>query len=147
MKSAMLFLMALWFVAGNLNAGESKGGATQLTFKGRPSYEVTGRLEKVAEGKNTIVFKTEAGVVYHLYRNERSEALFADPALLSKTLILKGRVDPKTDLFEVTGNLHSLRDGKRYELYYYCDTCSIKSSEPGLCMCCREDVKLVEKPE
>ncbi|HEY0457445.1 MAG TPA: hypothetical protein VGE41_13825, partial [Verrucomicrobiae bacterium] len=65
----------------------------------------------------------------------------------SKTLILKGRAAPRTRSFEVTGNLHSLKDGKRFELFYYCDVCSITTSIPGACMCCREPVKLVEKAE
>ena len=91
-------------------------------------------------------FKTENGAFYSLVRTRMSEALLADTNLHSKVLLLKGRVFPKTQLFEVTGNLHSLRDGKLNELYYYCDICSIKSSTPGPCMCCREPVHLVEEP-
>jgi len=91
-------------------------------------------------------FKTENGAFYSLVRTPMSEALLTDTNLHSKVLLLRGRAFPKTQLLEVTGNLHSLRDGKVNELYYYCDICSIKSSAPGSCMCCREPVHLVEEP-
>ena len=42
--------------------------------------------------------------------------------------------------------IKQLHNGKLNELYYYCDICSIKSSSPGPCMCCREPVHLVEDP-
>ena len=91
-------------------------------------------------------FKTESGAFYSLVRTPLSEALLTDTNLHSKILVLKGRAFPKSQLFEVTGNLHSLRDGKLNELYYYCDICSIKGSVPGPCLCCREPVHLVEEP-
>ena len=80
-----------------------------------------------------------------------SLALFVDTNLQSKSLLLKGRVQAGTQRagtqrFEVTGNLRSIRDGKIHELYYYCDICAIKGSDPGPCMCCREPVYLVEEP-
>jgi hypothetical protein len=74
-----------------------------------------------------------------------SMALFTDTNLQARTLLLKGnmRSGPASD-FEVTGNLRSIRDGKVHELYYYCDICAIKGSDPGPCACCREPVHLVE---
>lgn len=90
-------------------------------------------------------FKTDAGEVYTLVSNRTSAALFIDTNLLSKTLLLKGKVLPQRR-FEVTGNLHSIKDGKVQELYYYCDVCAIKGIDPGPCMCCQEPVHLVEKP-
>ena len=93
-----------------------------------------------------MTFQTEAGAVYTLVSNGMSMALFVDTNLQSKLLLLKGRVQPGSRRFEVTGNLHSLRDGKVHELYYYCDICAIKGSEPGPCLCCREPVHLIEEP-
>ncbi len=75
-----------------------------------------------------------------------STALFVDTNLDSKLLLLKGRIPKGTHRFEVTGNLRSIRGGKIHELYYYCDICAIKSSDPSICMCCREPVYLVEEP-
>ena len=74
-----------------------------------------------------------------------SEALFLDTNLWSKVLLLTGKPHDKS--FEVTGNLHSIKNGKVQELFYYCDVCSISTSRPGLCACCREPVVLTEKPD
>ena len=46
---------------------------------------------------------------------------------------------------EVIGKLHTIRDGRIYELYYFCDVCTIETSFPGPCLCCREDVVLLER--
>ena len=91
-------------------------------------------------------FKSEAGDFYSLLRAPTSEALLTDTNLHTRTLLVKGKVFPKTHILEVVGNLHSVKDGKLNELYYYCDICSIKTSVPGPCMCCREPVHLVEEP-
>jgi hypothetical protein len=110
-----------------------------------PDIELTGKIVKLTESTNSIRFKIQSGDVYTLVRNQKSEALFSDTNLFGRMLVIKGRVRT-ANTFEITGNLHSLRDGKRYEIYYYCDVCAIKSSEPGPCMCCREPVRLVEDP-
>ena len=112
--------------------------------------EIKGRLAPAPGGSGgsggRMGFKSDAGAVYTLVSNGMSMALFVDTNLQSKMLLLKGRVRPGSQRFEVTGNLRSLRDGKVHELYYYCDICAIKGSEPGPCLCCREPVHLVEEP-
>jgi hypothetical protein len=91
-------------------------------------------------------FKSSSGEYFSLVRTLSSEAMLTDTHLHSKLLIVKGRVFPNSHLLEVTGNLHEKRDGKLYEIFYYCDICAIKSSVPGPCMCCREPVYLKEEP-
>ena len=89
-------------------------------------------------------FKSTDGTFYTLLRTKLSEALFVDEQVRKKELILKGHVLPKTQIFEMT-DMKSVRNGVIYDLYYYCDVCSIKTLSPGPCMCCQGPVKLVEK--
>ena len=116
------------------------------------AVEIRGRIAPGLGGsRDPLTFKTDAGLNYTLVSNQMSLALFVDTNLQSKSLLLKGRVQAGTQRagtqrFEVTGNLRSIRDGKIHELYYYCDICAIKGSDPGPCMCCREPVYLVEEP-
>lgn len=35
-----------------------------------------------------------------------------------------------------------VRRGKRLVITYWCDTCSIRTYTPGLCVCCREETRL-----
>jgi hypothetical protein len=141
--------LALLFVGGSLSAKDGKPGVPAQTAapNAGPLIELRGKVVKLPGETNAIGFKTEGGVLYPLVRNQKSEALFTDTNLATKTLIVKGRVQPGTRALEITGNLYSWRDGKQREIYYYCDICAIKTSEPGLCMCCREPMKLVEDPE
>jgi hypothetical protein len=110
------------------------------------AMELKGRLDLSKQAGAPVQFKTESGAVYTLISNRTSAALFTDTNLLGKTLVLKGRALEGAHRFEVSGNLRSMRAGKVHELYYYCDICSIKGSETGPCMCCREPVHLIEKP-
>lgn len=110
------------------------------------NVELKGRLMPLSpEASQAAKFKAESGTVYTLVSNRMSLALLTDTNLQSRTLLLKGR-ELAGKRFEVTGNLHSIREGQIHELFYYCDICSIKGSDPGPCMCCREPVHLVEAP-
>ena len=89
--------------------------------------------------------KTEDGKYYTLLRTSLAEALFVDERLHKKDLVINGRVFPKTQLLEVTRFL-SIRDGVLHDLYYYCDTCYIRTVAPGNCDCCQAPVVLIERP-
>ena len=89
--------------------------------------------------------KTEDGKYYTLLRTSLAEALFVDKRLHEKDLVISGRVFPKTQLLEVTRFL-SIRDGVLHDLYYYCDTCYIRTVAPGNCDCCQAPVVLIERP-
>ena len=89
--------------------------------------------------------KTEEGEYYTLLRTSLAEALFVDERLREKDLVISGRVFPRTQLLEVTRFL-SIRDGVLHDLYYYCDTCYIRTVAPGNCDCCQAPVVLIERP-
>ena len=144
-------LLCQWLVLLACAAIASHGKDGKLAFPSRPAtnaavVELKGKLVPAApsSGKRWK-FQTVSGAVYTLVSNRMSSALFTDTNFQAKTLLLKGRVSMPAGHFEVTGNLRSIRDGKMHELYYYCDICSIKDTEPGPCMCCREPVHLVEE--
>src|ERR1044072_5611337 len=89
-------------------------------------------------------FQTTAGAYYTLLRTKFSEGLFVDPELRKRELILKGRLFPGSQVFEMT-NIQSVKDGVIYDVYYWCDVCAIKTLKPGECMCCQAPVVLTEK--
>ena len=90
-------------------------------------------------------FKTDDGKIYTLLRTRRSLALFLDERLRARTLIIKGRQFPQTEIVEATF-IQSVHDGVVHDLYYYCQICSIEALTPETCACCGEPVKLVEEP-
>ncbi|MCZ6680926.1 MAG: hypothetical protein O7E52_27170 [Candidatus Poribacteria bacterium] len=90
-------------------------------------------------------FKATNEAFYTLLRTNLSEALFIDKRLQEKELIIKGRTFPKTQILEAI-SLQSVHNGIVHELYYYCETCAIRTVAPGDCVCCQAPVELVEKP-
>jgi len=154
--SLLLLLIAAQYGAF---AGERTPGPKSAATNAIPTVELRGQIVCLSEEMRRLHgasvpdkhqhdygFKSDSGFLYSLARTSLSEALLTDTNLLGKTFLLKGRIFPRTQIFEVTGNVHTLKAGKVFELFYYCDICSIKSSVPGPCMCCREPVHLVEEP-
>ena len=136
-------LLAICFVAAELSVASTiaADGASAETNK----VELKGRVVPVP-GTTNLQFRVEGGPVYKLLSSRDARAIFEDTNLHSKILVAKGRLHAKDSAFEVIGNLHEARNGQLYELYYYCDVCSVESSFPGPCVCCREPVVLQERP-
>jgi hypothetical protein len=81
---------------------------------------------------------------YTLYRNKFSEALFVDKRFREHELRLTGRVFPSSMLLELS-RFQWYREGKLYEVYYWCGVCAIKGVDPGPCACCQKNVELREE--
>ena len=134
-------------------------GATPPAEKPTPAaVELRGRIVCLAEemhahynverfktDEHLYGVKTETGEYYTLLRTALAEALFTDARLHEKDLLLKGRVFPKTQILEVT-RFSSIKAGVVHEIYYYCDTCYIRTVAPGDCDCCQAPVVLMERP-
>jgi hypothetical protein len=88
-------------------------------------------------------FHASDGAFYTLLRTRWSEALFLDARLRAKDLLLKGRVFAHSHLLDVE-SFKSIRDGRVWDLYYYCEVCAIKSVSPEPCACCQGPMELVE---
>ncbi len=103
------------------------------------------KVELFGQHEHLYGVKTEDGKYYTLLRTSLAEALFIDERLHEKDLLINGRVFPKTQLLEVI-RFSSIKDGVVHELYYYCDTCYIRTVAPGNCDCCQAPVVLIERP-
>jgi hypothetical protein len=80
-----------------------------------------------------------------ILRTAQSEALYVDESFTKHPLILTGRVFPGTGILEVSAWQWE-RDGRTYDLYYWCEVCSIRGVTPGSCACCQGEVELRERP-
>ena len=93
----------------------------------------------------TLVLTTAAGVAHELIVEEPDPFhTLQDPALAGRTWELEG-FHREGDRFEVRA-LSTIKDGKRYQVSYYCEICHITSYRPGRCMCCQKMVELRETP-
>lgn len=134
-----------------------QGENPDLTMEAK-EIQVRGRVVCLAEEMHNLYnadlptdhqhlygFRTQDGKFYTLLRTNLSEALFVDERLREKELIITGRTFPQTQILEAI-RLQSVHNGVVYDLYYYCETCSIRAAAPGNCVCCQAPVELVEKP-
>jgi hypothetical protein len=138
---AVLFFAALWAGAAEPRPVTLHGQVVDLNVELKRQHKV----DIAAKAPPIWVLKTVDGRIYTLLKTRRSLALFDDPRLRGRELIVKGRVFPKTQVLEVTF-IQSVRKGVVHDVFYYCDICIIKFLAPGPCVCCREPVVLMEKP-
>jgi hypothetical protein len=92
-----------------------------------------------------MVLVADDGKAYPLLKDTGSRMFFQDPALLRRPMRLTGRLVPGTGVLQVI-NVHSYKNGKLHGVYYWCDICSIRGYEAGICDCCGGPVERREEP-
>jgi hypothetical protein len=152
-RAINFILAAALFVLASIraqSAPEPKSTASeQIEIRGKvvcllEEMHTRHALELSAQHDHQYALKTSDGKYFTLVRGRVSEAIFSDARIRAKELILRGRVFPGTMLFEPS-RLRSVRNGVVYDLFYYCDVCSIETVSPAECVCCRGPVELTEK--
>jgi len=126
-----------------------KAGKTQF-FEGKVVpladllKEIGSRLDKDA-APHWMALVTKDGKVYPLIRDDGSKMFFTDPKVRNRPMRLTGRLFADTHLLQVV-NIHSIKDGKLYDIYYWCDVCTIRRNAGGVCECCGAPMELREYP-
>jgi len=96
--------------------------------------------------EHLIGIRAEDGRLFTLLKTSTSAFLFTDSRFRGRSLVLTGRTFPPSGLLEVT-RTDWIREGKVYEVYYWCEVCSIRTMDPGPCACCQGPVELRERAE
>jgi hypothetical protein len=68
----------------------------------------------------------------------------ADARLNNRRVELLG-VERPDGSFDVQ-RIYTIKNGRRYKIRYYCDTCNITAVAPGRCACCGKPTELKEVP-
>jgi hypothetical protein len=91
-----------------------------------------------------LALTADDGKVYPLLQDAGSSMFFTDATLLRRSMRLTARLvgDPQQlQVFQV----HSVKNGELYEVYYWCDICAIKRFEKRPCECCGGPMELREE--
>jgi hypothetical protein len=124
--------------------------ASRETFTGKV-VPLKGVLEKagVRLDKDAapawLAFVTDDGHAYPLIKDEGGRMFFKDVRLLDRPLRISGKRILDGRLLQVLG-VQSVRKGELYDVYYWCDICSIKRFEKQDCDCCGALMELRETP-
>jgi hypothetical protein len=114
-------------------------GVEMVTMRGR----VTCEAAPADASTQMCTFTTQDGKKYALVRVVTSRALFEDANLRSKDLEVTGQVD-NTGKLEII-QMRSVKNGVLYDVYYWCETCHIRSPFGGDCWCCFQPFEFKEE--
>ena len=90
-------------------------------------------------------FASKDGKLYKFLPTDTMTQLFTDPRVRQRELQIAARLHA-ADQLEVI-KVQSVKEGKLYDIFYYCEVCSITAYVPGLCPCCRNELEFRERPQ
>lgn len=126
-------------------SGPAKDAPKIDFFKGKvvPLAEALGA--KVDDDANWMVLAGDDGKIYPLVKDNGSRLFYKDKRLLRRPMRLTARLTPGSTLLQVV-QTHSYHKGQLHEVYYWCDICTIRGFQPGICDCCGDPMELRETP-
>jgi len=143
---ALVILLAFFSPAGG---ADKEPKTIQLDGKVVP---LAGILEKFGSrldaeaAPHWLALVTENGKIYPLIKDDGSRLFFSDPHLQNRTMRVTGRLFQDTHLLQVL-SVNSVKNGQLFEIYYWCDVCSIRRNELlKKCDCCGGPMELREEP-
>ena len=89
-------------------------------------------------------FETKSGKLYKFLPSDPMTPIFTDARVRQRELQISARPHAG-DQLEIIA-VQSIKEGKLYDVYYFCDVCNIKAYVPGLCPCCRAELQFRETP-
>ena len=123
---------------------------TTVTLRGRVVWmaEAMRRLhgaESDADGERAIVaLETEDGRLLPILKDTRGRAFHKDPRWMGVPMELVARRYRGSPMLQVV-RTYNLKDGKKYEVDYWCDICAIPMFELKECECCQGPIRIREQ--
>ena len=122
---------------------------SQVIVVGRAScVEPSGRVvpdsDDCAIESINFIFHSKDGKSYSFVSDDALTAMFTDHRVRQRELQITAWERKKGQLELVA--VQSLKNGKLYDIYYYCDICNITAYGPGPCPCCRRELEFKETP-
>jgi|SRR5262249_10739326 len=149
--SFVLLVVSFLDVSTSLSAPwvPSQSANKQVVLVGRAScVEPSGRV--VPDGEDCpiesvkFLFHSRDGSTYSFVPDDALTAMFTDHRVRQRELQITAWERQKGQLELVA--VQSLKNGKLYDIYYYCDICNITAYAPGPCPCCRRELEFKEMP-
>jgi len=116
-----------------------RGRAVCLDSSGREADSLFG----CSDTGKTFGFVSKDGKLYKFLPTDTMTPVFSDVRVRQRDLQLSARLHPG-DRLEII-KVQSVKEGKVYDIFYYCDVCSITAYIPGPCPCCGKDLEFREK--
>jgi hypothetical protein len=119
-----------------------------MTFHGQV-YPTNVALKKLGiladDDTEGITLVVDDGQLFTIIKDDQSRMLYLDPDLHNRKLCLTAVKIPNTQMLQIK-KVQTLKDGKLYNVDYWCDRCQLAATQPGRCICCGEVVFRRELP-
>jgi rubrerythrin len=89
-------------------------------------------------------FVTGEGKLFTFWHEDSTGGMRTDPRVSKDQLQLTARLRVNDQLETI--RIQAVRDGKLYDVYYFCDVCNITAYAPGPCPCCYQELEFIERP-
>lgn len=96
-------------------------------------------------GADLLALDADDGRVLPLLPTHAARFFYQDPAMWDRPMEIVGRFFPSLGSLEMI-EVHSLHGGKPYEIYYWCEICSIQLFQKKRCECCQGPLEVREQP-
>jgi hypothetical protein len=100
------------------------------------------KVKSDKENDSVCVLLTKEGNIYPIIRDASGRRFYKDPQLLKKEYRITGNLLGGSVLQVLS--LVGIKDGKTYDVYYWCDICSIRRNELMICECCGGNMEMRE---
>jgi hypothetical protein len=97
-----------------------------------------------SEANHHFGFETKSGKLYKFVPSDPMTPVFTDGRVRQRELQISARLH-SGDQLEII-KVQSVKEGKLYDVYYFCAVCNITAYVPGLCPCCRAELEFRETP-
>lgn len=118
-----------------------RGRAVCLNAAGREVESIFG----CSETGTRFGFASKEGKLYTFTPTDTMTAVFTDVRVRQRDLQLTARLHAG-DQLEII-KVQSVKEGRVYDIFYFCEVCSITAYTPGLCPCCRKELEFRERPQ
>jgi hypothetical protein len=137
------------FAFGQAQTQKPKTAEKTETFKGivvpLEKLLATQQIKADPDAAGLMVLQAEDGKVYPLVKDAGARMFYKDTRLLNRPIRLTARPVASASFLQVI-NVHTYVKGQLCEVYYWCDICTIRSFEKGICDCCGGPTELREVP-
>lgn len=126
------------------------GGYTLAVIRGRAlCLDAAGREVETLFGCNEASqrfrFASKDAKLYTFLPADPMTAVFTDVRVRQRELQLTARLHTGGQLEVI--KVQSVKEGKPYDISYFCEVCTITAYTPGLCPCCRNELEFRETPQ
>ncbi len=97
-----------------------------------------------AERGTIYCLKTAEGKLHPILPTDTAAAIYDDERFRQRELQITGRTFAEIPFLEVI-KLQSVKWGRVYNLFYFCQVCNITTHKPGPCECCQDPVVFTEE--